>query len=265
MPLDALVSLVITFNEGIILERLSGIETGQAELLQWIDDWLERSEATMTTIDAPAAAREQTRARYPDQEGYVERDGVRVFYEVYGSGEPTVLLLPTWSIIHSRHWKAQIPYLARHARVVTFDGRGNGRSDRPDHGRRPTPSASSPPTRSPSWTRPAPSAPSWWACRPASCGARCSPPSTRSAWRRRCSSRPRRRSPSTLARSTTPFDEPLESYEGWEQVQPPLLARALPRLPRVLLRPGVHRAALDQADRGLRGLGTGDRRARRWR
>ncbi len=51
---------------------------------------------------------------------------------MYGSGEPTVLLLPTWSIIHSRHWKMQIPYLARHCRVVTFDGRGNGRSDRPD-------------------------------------------------------------------------------------------------------------------------------------
>ena len=42
MPLDALVSLVITFNEGVILERLSGIEAGQAELLQWIDGWLER-------------------------------------------------------------------------------------------------------------------------------------------------------------------------------------------------------------------------------
>ena len=25
----------------------------------------------------------------------------------------------------------QIPYLARHCRVITFDGRGNGRSDRP--------------------------------------------------------------------------------------------------------------------------------------
>jgi TetR/AcrR family transcriptional regulator len=42
MPLDALVSLVMTFNEGIILERLSGIETGQRELLAWIDGWLER-------------------------------------------------------------------------------------------------------------------------------------------------------------------------------------------------------------------------------
>jgi pimeloyl-ACP methyl ester carboxylesterase/predicted glycosyltransferase len=77
-------------------------------------------------------AREQSRARYPDEEGFVERDGVRVFYEVYGDGPRTLLLLPTWSIVHSRIWKAQIPYLSRHARVVTFDGRGNGRSDRPD-------------------------------------------------------------------------------------------------------------------------------------
>jgi pimeloyl-ACP methyl ester carboxylesterase len=78
-----------------------------------------------------APAPEHTRARYPDDDGFVERDGVRVHYEVYGSGEPTFLLLPTWSIIHSRQWKAQIPFLAREHRVVTFDGRGNGRSDRP--------------------------------------------------------------------------------------------------------------------------------------
>ena len=83
-------------------------------------------------VELSTPAREQTRARYPDEEGYVEREGIRVFYEVYGEGEPTVLLLPTWSIVHSRHWKLQIPYLARHCRVVTFDGRGNGRSDRPD-------------------------------------------------------------------------------------------------------------------------------------
>ncbi len=71
------------------------------------------------------------RARYPDQEGFIERDDVRIFYEVFGTGEPTVLLLPTWSILHSRLWKAQVPYLARHCRVITFDGRGNGRSSRP--------------------------------------------------------------------------------------------------------------------------------------
>jgi pimeloyl-ACP methyl ester carboxylesterase/predicted glycosyltransferase len=86
---------------------------------------------TTTAPPAPAAPAEQSRARYPDTEGYVERDGVRTFYEVYGEGDTTILLLPTWSLFHSRFWKAQIPYLARHFRVVTFDGRGNGKSDRP--------------------------------------------------------------------------------------------------------------------------------------
>ena len=71
------------------------------------------------------------RASQPIRDGYVERDGVKLHYEVFGSGEPTVVLLPTWSIIHSRHWKLQVPDLARRHRVVTFDGRGNGRSDRP--------------------------------------------------------------------------------------------------------------------------------------
>ena len=100
----------------------------------------------MAIVDAsPQEA--DARARYPDESGYVERDGVKLFYEVYGAGEPTIFLLPTWSIIHSRHWKMQIPYLARHCRVLTFDGRGNGRSDRPQEPERTT-SASSPPTRS---------------------------------------------------------------------------------------------------------------------
>jgi AcrR family transcriptional regulator len=45
MPLDALVSLVMTFNEGIILERAQGITTGHQELLAWIDGWLTRQEA----------------------------------------------------------------------------------------------------------------------------------------------------------------------------------------------------------------------------
>ena len=71
------------------------------------------------------------RARQPDDSRRVERDGVGVHWERFGDGEPTILLLPTWSIIPSRHWKLQVPYLARHHRVVTFDGRGSGRSDRP--------------------------------------------------------------------------------------------------------------------------------------
>jgi pimeloyl-ACP methyl ester carboxylesterase/predicted glycosyltransferase len=79
---------------------------------------------------ARRAAREQSRARYPDTDGFVERDGQLLFYEVYGEGEETVFLLPTWSLIHSRHWKMQIPYFARHFRVLAMDGLGNGRSGR---------------------------------------------------------------------------------------------------------------------------------------
>jgi pimeloyl-ACP methyl ester carboxylesterase len=71
------------------------------------------------------------RAREPDKQGFVVRDGVRVGYEVFGEGPRTLLFLPSWSIVHSRMWKAQVPYLARHMRVITIDGRGNGRSDRP--------------------------------------------------------------------------------------------------------------------------------------
>ncbi len=73
---------------------------------------------------------EQSRARYPDSEGFVERDGMNLFYELYGEGEETIFLLPTWSLVHSRFWKMQIPYFARHFRVLTMDGLGNGRSDR---------------------------------------------------------------------------------------------------------------------------------------
>jgi len=44
MPLEALVALVVTFNEGIILERLSGVEIGQQALLDWIEGWMEDKE-----------------------------------------------------------------------------------------------------------------------------------------------------------------------------------------------------------------------------
>jgi pimeloyl-ACP methyl ester carboxylesterase/UDP:flavonoid glycosyltransferase YjiC (YdhE family) len=71
------------------------------------------------------------RALLPDESGYVVNDGVRIHFEVYGTGEPTILLLPTWAIVDCRHWKMQVPFLARHHRVITFDPRGNGQSDRP--------------------------------------------------------------------------------------------------------------------------------------
>jgi pimeloyl-ACP methyl ester carboxylesterase len=54
------------------------------------------------------------KARYPDRADVIDRDGVKVADEIYGDNEPAVLLL-----------------LARFCTVVTFDPRGNGRSDRP--------------------------------------------------------------------------------------------------------------------------------------
>jgi pimeloyl-ACP methyl ester carboxylesterase len=71
------------------------------------------------------------RAQPPDSDGYADVDGIKVFYEVFGDGDVTVLLIGGWQVVHSRAFKAQVPYLARHYRVVTYDLPGNGRSDRP--------------------------------------------------------------------------------------------------------------------------------------
>ncbi len=100
-----------------------------------------RSDAKAPPLDAEAlrAAPAQSRARYPDSEGFIERDGQRLFYEVYGEGEQTIFLLPTWSLVHALYWKMQIHYLARHFRVLSMDGLGNGRSDRCRDSRRYAP------------------------------------------------------------------------------------------------------------------------------
>jgi pimeloyl-ACP methyl ester carboxylesterase len=90
----------------------------------------------VATLPAPerrttTRLREQSRARYPDRTGFVERPGGRVAYEVYGSGDPPIVFVPPWQIVHSRVWKSQIPDFARRHLVVAWDNLGNGRSDRP--------------------------------------------------------------------------------------------------------------------------------------
>jgi pimeloyl-ACP methyl ester carboxylesterase len=71
------------------------------------------------------------RAIEPVEAGQVLLEGFRVGYEVFGPPDaPAVLLLPTWQIVHSHVWKMQVPFLARHFRVVTFDSAGNGQGER---------------------------------------------------------------------------------------------------------------------------------------
>jgi len=90
----------------------------------------------MVPLSAPEAPSRptlprQSRARYPDATGVAERAGGRVAWDSYGAGDPPIVFVPPWQIVHSRVWKAQIPYFARHHRVIAWDNRGNGRSDRP--------------------------------------------------------------------------------------------------------------------------------------
>jgi pimeloyl-ACP methyl ester carboxylesterase/predicted glycosyltransferase len=65
------------------------------------------------------------------RDGYVERNGVKSWYAVWGESGPWIAFAPIFQIAHSQLLKATVPYLSRHFRVVTMDGRGNGRSDRP--------------------------------------------------------------------------------------------------------------------------------------
>src|SRR5262245_13001305 len=71
------------------------------------------------------------RAKLPARDGFVDRDGVKIHYEVYGDGPQTMAFVPPWSIVHSRIYKAQLPYFSDRFRCVAYDGRGNGKSERP--------------------------------------------------------------------------------------------------------------------------------------
>ncbi len=77
------------------------------------------------------------RAMTPDHDGFVDHDGVKIGYEVFGDrhgADPTVVFLPGWQVSSTRSFKGQVPYFAARWRVVTVDLPGAGRSDRPTSG-----------------------------------------------------------------------------------------------------------------------------------
>jgi pimeloyl-ACP methyl ester carboxylesterase len=64
-----------------------------------------------------------------EEQGYVEHDGVRIWYATYGSGSPIVLL--HGGLGHSGNWGYQVPALVGSGcRAVLIDSRGHGRSTR---------------------------------------------------------------------------------------------------------------------------------------
>ena len=213
------------------------------------------------------------KAREPDADGFVEPGGVKIHYEVYGDGGgPTdsCCCRPGRSST-SEFWKLQVPYLARHHRVVTYDGPGNGRSDRPldpaayDHDRQvayalavldatgtdravlvgPVLGCATGRSTWPPTTRP---------------GARHGPDRAVRAARHGqhrtvapSDGRPCHRCRRPGCRSVG--SDPLEH---WAKYNPDYWRSGVRRLPVVLLRAVLPRAAFDQADRGLRRLGPGD-------
>lgn len=54
-------------------------------------------------------------------------DGTPISYEIYGSGEPTLVFIHGWSC-DARYWRAQVPYFSQHYRVVVLDLAGHGHS-----------------------------------------------------------------------------------------------------------------------------------------
>ena len=61
---------------------------------------------------------------------FLERDGVKLYYEEKGSGEPAMLLVHGWTCNHT-HFAAQAAHFSKNHRVVSVDLRGHGQSDAP--------------------------------------------------------------------------------------------------------------------------------------
>ena len=211
----------------------------------------------MTAVAPSATPHAAGRAVEPRAQGYLDRDGVRIFYELFGDAPETILFLPPWAINHSRFWKGQVPYLSRHFSVLTFDPRGNGRSDRPE---------------SPDEYGAEVTAADAFAlldelgldrvflvvhCGSADKGLLLT------------AHHPERFVGAVFMSPALPITPPrpervtvlhraAPDRRGLGEAEPPLLAARLSRLPGVLLRPLLHGAALHEADRGRHRLGARD-------
>ena len=121
----ALISSAFIGGESLYLLGAEKKGAPVRQSLRRVGDVIRIAEANQPRGDA-------MRAKLPDKEGFAERNGNRIHYEVYGEGPQTMVFLPPWSIVHSRVYKAQIPYFSERFRCIAYDALGNGQSDRPD-------------------------------------------------------------------------------------------------------------------------------------
>jgi pimeloyl-ACP methyl ester carboxylesterase len=60
----------------------------------------------------------------------VDVNGLRLYYELHGKGDPLVLVDGAWA--DATNWRFVVPGLAASFRVLVYDRRGHSRSERPD-------------------------------------------------------------------------------------------------------------------------------------
>jgi pimeloyl-ACP methyl ester carboxylesterase len=63
-----------------------------------------------------------------DAKGYAPVNGIKLWYESFGTGTPVILL--HGGLANVDYWGKQVPALARQYRVIVMDSRGHGRSTR---------------------------------------------------------------------------------------------------------------------------------------